>query len=272
MAISPSLSVSNTPVIFRRHVLNAVLACAAIAVASGSASADPLNITVSRTDSSFTPLQSVTLNTGALTPAFQSNATLSPGMCTLYNLFFSLGLSDPFAGTGVSWSVTGNTNAPGTTAEGLLQTSNTTAFNPSSVTYYMQVIVDSGDYVLPGADASHVLATAVFSNSGVSDALAGLESYIDSSLIGTASFSGPQTVPSATIGYTRGSSYRLTNIFDITLFGHSSSDPASNTNITVNTQVTPNPEPWNLQTCIAMALSVGLMFCYFQRRKHCVSR
>ena len=204
---------------------------------------------------------------------FKKSATLSPGLIPIYNSAFSLGLAaNPFAGTGVTWSVTAATNVPGTSTEGMLQTNTIDVGNSSPTTYYLMIQVLSQPYTLPGSSGSTVVASTTFSNSSVADASATLTSDIDSTPIGTVVFAGPGTSPTTTIDYVRGATYSLLDTFLITLNGHPLNDPPSIANITITSTVTPDPaaEPWNCLSVVCMAIPVGLVYLKsrrFRRRR-----
>ncbi len=228
---------------------------------------DPLILTISRTDSSFSPIASTTLDTAILPPGSQDSAVLSPGLISFYNTTYGAGLTNPFAGTGVTWVVSGQVNVPGNVDEGVLQGGTITLHNSTATTYYAQVIIEGGNYTLPASAGDTVLATASFSASTVTDGSAWLYSYIDATLVGNVWYNSPSVGPDLSILYSRGVTYRLKQIFDITLNGNPTNDPLSNINISVTTTVTPVSEPWTVATLFAMILPIGLLFHHLRQRK-----
>ena len=142
--------------------------------------------------------------------------------------------------------------------------------NSTATTYYAQIILEGGDYTLPSSAGDKVLATASFSASALQDGSAWLYSFIDATQIGSVWYNSPAVGPDLSILYTRGATYRLKQIFDITLNGNPTNDPLSNVNISVTTTVTPVSEPWTVVTLFAMMVPVGLLFIHLRNRKQLV--
>ncbi len=250
------------------RILATLIVAVVVAAMAQPLMADPLIITVSRTDSSFSPISSTTLDTAVFPPALQDSAVLSPGVIPTYNTTYSTSLINPFAGTGVTWVVSGQVNVPGTPDEGLLQGGTILLHNSTATTYYAQITIEGGDYTLPSSAGDTVLATASFSASTVPGRL-GLVVLVHrwdawSAMLGTPL---PAVGPDMSILYTRGATYRLKQIFDITLNGNPTNDPLSNVNISVTTTVTPVSEPWTIATLFAMILPIGLLFHHLRHRK-----
>ena len=239
-----------------------------------SAWADPLVITISQTDASFTPLagKTLTIDTGNLPGLLAASDgvetfTISNSLIPIYNVS-AAGWSDPFAGTGLSdpahngsWSVSAQTNVPGTNINGQLNTSTLDAKNSAATTIYMQVIVLSQPYSLPGSSGSLVQASTTFSNSNVSSANANLTTDIDSTQIGNVDFTSASTSPTDTISYTRGATYSLSDVFDISFSAN------GGVNVTVTSTVTAAPEPANALALMATIVPVGLTLVFRRRGK-----
>jgi hypothetical protein len=259
----------ETLMIFAKRFLTTACAVALVFGLAQSSTADPLIITVSMTNSSFTPTSSTTLDTAVFPPASQNSATLSPALIPFYNATFGTTLTNPFAGTGVNWTVQGQVNVPGTPAQGLLQGGTILMHNSTVTTYYAQITVEGGNFTLPGGPGSDVLADTSFSASAVKDGSAWLYAYIDSTLIGSVWYNSPQVGPNAELLYARDNTgnYRLHEVFDITLNGNPTNDPTSNVNISVTTTVTPVSEPWTVVTLMAMVVPCGALWGYYRRPK-----
>jgi len=181
----------------------------------------------------------------------ESEVNLNP-----FSLLFEHGLFDPMSGTGVQWSV----SAQALLSQGLFLTGVSAMEVSSTTDYYMRVVVDGTTYALPGNAGTSVIASTVYSTSGITGAVADVASQIETTSIGGVfNFSAEGTSPSFSASHNRGHSYSLQHIYEISIFGSSSPSQA---NLSVTTSVIV-PEP----SAISIASFLGTLACLLAARR-----